>query len=238
MGRVGSKQRVVLVALLFILCSIFAAATGNRFSRFNDLLISCTYDHIDMHSSHIVATCFIYSSYYADAICFWNCTSERRIQLLGRDSDRSTPAPLSWLDLISVWRLHLVHICPFGSIWYLMSGFRSIRISSIVIGARCFLSWSTLTSKRYNWLWQKTFLYYSSFFMVHMAHYRVVLKFLPFLWPAAARSLQTTAIGEEKNHGNALFIPKEEGLAPDADDFTSMDYTPARKKPPIHNRRW
>ncbi|OWM79855.1 hypothetical protein CDL15_Pgr001498 [Punica granatum] len=65
-----------------------------------------------------------------------------------------------------------------------------------------------------------------------------------FIASTSARSLRTVPapIEEEKTikqKSTLTFVQKGEGLAsaPDADDFTSMDYTPARKKPPIHNRR-
>lgn len=41
--------------------------------------------------------------------------------------------------------------------------------------------------------------------------------------------------GDEKDHESSRFILREEGPALEADGFVTMDYTPARKKPPIHN---
>ncbi|KAA8546932.1 hypothetical protein F0562_003361 [Nyssa sinensis] len=51
---------------------------------------------------------------------------------------------------------------------------------------------------------------------------------------ARARSLRTDINGAEKGHD--MFIPKEDGV-PDSttEELVAMDYTPATKKPPIHN---
>ncbi|KAL6345594.1 hypothetical protein AAG906_017324 [Vitis piasezkii] len=50
----------------------------------------------------------------------------------------------------------------------------------------------------------------------------------------SARSLRTLSNGIKAEKGYDAFVPKEEGV-PDAEDLISVDYTPARKKPPIHN---
>ncbi|CAK7337819.1 unnamed protein product [Dovyalis caffra] len=51
----------------------------------------------------------------------------------------------------------------------------------------------------------------------------------------AARTLREANNHEvEKKDENDLFPSKENGLS-DVDDLVGMDYTPARKKPPIHN---
>ena len=55
-----------------------------------------------------------------------------------------------------------------------------------------------------------------------------------FLFVLTARSLRTLSNGIKAEKGYVAFVPKEEGV-PDAEDLISVDYTPARKKPPIHN---
>ncbi|KAL3584016.1 hypothetical protein D5086_015077 [Populus alba] len=52
---------------------------------------------------------------------------------------------------------------------------------------------------------------------------------------ARARTLREASNqGAEKKSQNDMFPSKENGL-PDAEELVGMDYTPARKKPPIHN---
>ncbi|KAI5582269.1 hypothetical protein POPTR_007G077300v4 [Populus trichocarpa] len=51
----------------------------------------------------------------------------------------------------------------------------------------------------------------------------------------AARTLREASNhGAEKKDQNDMFPSKENGL-PDVEELVGMDYTPARKKPPIHN---
>ncbi|XP_052191370.1 protein GOLVEN 2 isoform X2 [Diospyros lotus] len=54
--------------------------------------------------------------------------------------------------------------------------------------------------------------------------------------PATARVLRTderTNIGAEKGQNDAI-MPKGKWVA-DSEELLTMDYTPAKKKPPIHN---
>ncbi|KAI6691985.1 hypothetical protein NL676_019695 [Syzygium grande] len=53
---------------------------------------------------------------------------------------------------------------------------------------------------------------------------------------AQGRSLRAAAVEniEVRVHKDAS-TPKEEGIMEADDDFSSLDYTPARKKTPIHN---
>jgi hypothetical protein len=55
--------------------------------------------------------------------------------------------------------------------------------------------------------------------------------FFPFF--VATRSLREVNNESQMRH-NDLFSPKEDRV-PDNDDLVAVDYTPARKKPPIHN---
>ncbi|KAI3441074.1 uncharacterized protein J3R85_002740 [Psidium guajava] len=50
---------------------------------------------------------------------------------------------------------------------------------------------------------------------------------------ATARNLRESVGGEGTNHVETLVA--KGGQPPDANDLFSMDYTPVRKKPPIHN---
>ncbi|XP_059641691.1 uncharacterized protein LOC132283707 [Cornus florida] len=62
-----------------------------------------------------------------------------------------------------------------------------------------------------------------------------LLCFIPFA--ARARSLRAYSnIGEEKGHDHDVkFMAKEDTSVPDSRDLMMLDYTPARKKSPIHN---
>ncbi|XP_061345614.1 protein GOLVEN 2 [Gastrolobium bilobum] len=51
---------------------------------------------------------------------------------------------------------------------------------------------------------------------------------------ARARSLRETGVGAEKGQRN-LFKLNHEGAQDSSDELDTMDYTPAKKKPPIHN---
>lgn len=57
----------------------------------------------------------------------------------------------------------------------------------------------------------------------------------------AARSLGVVSKGDQDQKGHddnysttTSFTPKEDGVE-ESNDLLNMDYTPARKKPPIHN---
>lgn len=54
----------------------------------------------------------------------------------------------------------------------------------------------------------------------------------------AGRSLRTVVgrgNGVEKVEEDGTFEAEEKGNVPNAAELMTMDYTPARKKPPIHN---
>ncbi|KAK7318504.1 hypothetical protein RJT34_03206 [Clitoria ternatea] len=51
---------------------------------------------------------------------------------------------------------------------------------------------------------------------------------------ARARSLRETK-DEAKKGETSLFKPNHEGAHDNSDDLDTMDYTPAKKNPPIHN---
>ncbi|KAB1210353.1 hypothetical protein CJ030_MR6G024140 [Morella rubra] len=53
----------------------------------------------------------------------------------------------------------------------------------------------------------------------------------------AARSLRAVASNEisQMSHDQDPFSPKEDRVLADSDDLVTVDYTPARRKPPIHN---
>ncbi|KAK9271775.1 hypothetical protein L1049_002138 [Liquidambar formosana] len=51
---------------------------------------------------------------------------------------------------------------------------------------------------------------------------------------AKARNLRTGNNEAERGHDD-LLIPKEDGAPVNVEELVTVDYTPARKKPPIHN---
>lgn len=71
--------------------------------------------------------------------------------------------------------------------------------------------------------------------MRHLHHYYGDSELI-FLLLIAGRSLRAAAVEniEVRVHKDAS-TPKEEGTMEADDDFSSLDYTPARKKTPIHN---
>lgn len=71
--------------------------------------------------------------------------------------------------------------------------------------------------------------------MRHLHHYYDDFELI-FLLLIAGRSLRAAAVEniEVRVHKDAS-TPKEEGTMETDDDFASLDYTPARKKTPIHN---
>ncbi|KAK4780329.1 hypothetical protein SAY87_016435 [Trapa incisa] len=65
----------------------------------------------------------------------------------------------------------------------------------------------------------------------------VALLCFSFVITAAnGRNLLAVEARYEKNNGRArLTVPKAKAPTREADDFMWMDYSPARRKPPIHN---
>jgi hypothetical protein len=54
------------------------------------------------------------------------------------------------------------------------------------------------------------------------------------LFFVAARRLREAGNESQIGHDD-LFSPKEERMLESADELVAADYTPARRKPPIHN---
>jgi hypothetical protein len=54
------------------------------------------------------------------------------------------------------------------------------------------------------------------------------------LFFVAARRLREAGNESQIGHDD-LFSPKEERMLESADELAAADYTPARRKPPIHN---
>ncbi|KAL3721572.1 hypothetical protein ACJRO7_033986 [Eucalyptus globulus] len=65
----------------------------------------------------------------------------------------------------------------------------------------------------------------------HLVLMFVLLCFISIT--ATARNLRESVGGEGTSHVETLEV--KEGQPPDPNDLFSMDYTPAQKKPPIHN---